>query len=188
MPRPKRCRRVSSLPDCRLFKPAGQPASSVAEVVLAVDEFEAVRLADHEGLYQEKAAARMGVSRQTFGRIVDSARRKVAQVLVEGLVLRIEGGNVEMAEMRTFACADCGHVWEVPCGTGRPAECPACQSQDFRRAEVVAIGQGGRQGGCRQRHRCSGQGRRAAGRGRGRGLAAGESPALETGRASEDEE
>ena len=124
MPRPKRCRRVTSLPNCSVFKPAGVRTSSLDEIVLSVDEFEALRLADHEGLYQEQAAERMGVSRQTFGRIVESARRKVARALVEGHTLRIEGGTVEMAETRTFQCADCEHTWQVPLGTGRPAECP----------------------------------------------------------------
>ena len=190
MPRGKRCRRVSLLPNCQLFKPAGVPAGSLTEVVLAVDEFEALRLADHEGLYQEKAAERMGVSRQTFGRIVESARKKVAQVLVEGLALRIEGGNVEMAEMRAFQCADCGHAWEVPFGTGRPAECPACQSKSFKRAQEVAVGQaGGQGGGCRRRRR-GGPGRQCAGQGRGqgRGRAASKTAAPETKNTTESEE
>ena len=151
MPRPKRCRRIASLPNFVLFKPAGVPGRTLQKVELTVDEYEALRLADYEGLYQEQAAERMGVSRQTFGRIVESARKKVARALVEGMALRIEGGVVEMAEKRAFECADCEHVWEVPFGTGRPAECPACQSKDFRRAQEAA-GQGGgrrrqRQGG-----------------------------------------
>jgi predicted DNA-binding protein (UPF0251 family) len=77
-----------------LFRPAGIPTRQLAEVVVTLDEFEALRLADREGLYHEEAAARMGISRATFGRIVESARRKVAGVLVEGRALRIEGGPV----------------------------------------------------------------------------------------------
>ena len=179
MPRPKRCRRVSLLPNCQLFKPAGVPAGSLSEVVLTVDEFEALRLADHEGFYQEKAAERMGVSRQTFGRIVESARKKVAQVLVEGLVLRIEGGNVEMADMRKFQCVDCEHVWEVPFGTGRLAECPACQSKSFQRVQEEVAGC---QGGGRRRRCHGGPGRQGAGQGRdrGRGRAASETTAPES--------
>ena len=102
MVRPKHCRRIASLPGSSLFKPAGIPACSLGQVVLAVDEFEALRLADYEALYQEQAAERMRISRQTFGRIVETARKKVAQALVEGLVLRIEGGEIEMAKMQTF--------------------------------------------------------------------------------------
>jgi predicted DNA-binding protein (UPF0251 family) len=132
MPRPRCCRRVSGSPACTIFKPAGIPAASLEEVVLSIDEYEAIRLADHEGLYHEQAAEKMGVSRQTFGRIVGEARRKVAKALVLGLALRIEGVEVAMEEARTFVCA-CGHAWDLPYGTGRPASCPACLGQDFHR-------------------------------------------------------
>jgi uncharacterized protein len=147
MPRPKRCRRVTSLPSCPVFKPAGVPRSSLREIVLTVDEFEALRLADHEGLYQKRAAERMSVSRQTFGRIVEAARRKVAQALVEGHALRIEGGTIEMAETRTFKCDDCEHSWQIPFGTERPGECPQCQSKNIHRAEEERGGRRGRRGG-----------------------------------------
>jgi uncharacterized protein len=111
-----------------IFKPAGVPALLLEEIVLSLDEFEAIRLADLEGLYHEQAAERMNISRQTFGRIVEEARGKIARVLVEGLALRIEGGEIEMAEQRTFRCQQCGHTWSVPFGTGRPDDCPACES------------------------------------------------------------
>jgi len=133
MPRPKRCRFVGFSPGSTLFKPAGIPARDCEQVVLAVDGFEALRLADFEGLYHEEAATRMGVSRQTFGRILESARKTVAQALVMGLVLKIEGGHVQMANKREFRCADCGHTWEVPFGGGRPVACPACQSGNLHR-------------------------------------------------------
>ena len=126
-----------------LFKPAGVPASQLVEIVLEIDELESVRLADLEGLYQEDAAEQMNVSRQTFGRIVSSARKKVAQALVQGMSLRIEGGEIEMAEQRSFVCLDCRHAWQLPFGTGRPAKCPACSSTSIRRAEKQrATGQG----------------------------------------------
>jgi predicted DNA-binding protein (UPF0251 family)/predicted Fe-Mo cluster-binding NifX family protein len=86
-------RRVSGRPAWTVFKPAGAPVRDLPEIELTLDEFEAVRLADHEGLYQEAAALRMGVSRQTFGRIVESARRKIAGALVNGCALRVEGGK-----------------------------------------------------------------------------------------------
>jgi predicted DNA-binding protein (UPF0251 family) len=70
----------------------------VEVVAITLDEFEALRLADLEGLYQEQAAAQMGVSRPTFSRIVDAARRKVADALVHGKVLRIEGGAVTASD------------------------------------------------------------------------------------------
>jgi predicted DNA-binding protein (UPF0251 family)/predicted Fe-Mo cluster-binding NifX family protein len=95
--RPKSCRRVGSSPDVTYFKPRGVPLSEIEEVVLSVDELESLRLADLEGMYQEEAAALMNVSRPTFGRIVDSARKKIAAALVQGKALRIEGGPVEAA-------------------------------------------------------------------------------------------
>lgn len=133
MPRPKRCRRIAEEPGCHVFKPAGVPASGMEELVLGLDELEALRLADFEGLYQEEAAVEMNVSRQTFGRIVASARRKVADALVNGKALKIKGGNIEMAEKRTFTCYDCRHVWELAYGTGRPTRCPECQSTNIHR-------------------------------------------------------
>ncbi len=93
MPRPKCCRRIGAEPGSTYFKPRGIPLTELNEVVLAADELEAVRLADLEGLYHEAAAARMGVSRQTFGRIVAAARAKVAEALVKGMALRIETGR-----------------------------------------------------------------------------------------------
>jgi predicted DNA-binding protein (UPF0251 family)/predicted Fe-Mo cluster-binding NifX family protein len=99
--RPKSCRRVGSQPYITYFKPRGVPLSELEEIVLTVDEFEALRLADHEGLYHEEAAVRMNVSRPTLGRILDAARRKVADALVGGKALRIEGGRVEVAETVT---------------------------------------------------------------------------------------
>ncbi len=109
MARPVNCRRVASMPQSDYFKPRGIPLSILEEVVLTVDEFEAIRLADLEGLYQEQAAEKMKVSRPTFGRIIESAHKKVAEALVQGKALKIEGGEFEMASMRKFRCDDCQH-------------------------------------------------------------------------------
>ncbi|MFO7570804.1 MAG: DUF134 domain-containing protein [Smithellaceae bacterium] len=109
MSRPKCCRKVCGVPDSNYFKPRGIPASELEEIVLSLDEFEAIRLADYEGMYHEQAAVRMEISRQTFGRIVEAARKKIADVLVSGKALRIEGGDVTVDESgrcdrnRTFA-------------------------------------------------------------------------------------
>lgn len=135
MARPRTCRRVNELPQCTYFKPRGMPMSALAEVLLTVDEFEALRLADLEGLYQEDAAARMNVSRATFGRILEAAHRKVADAIVRGKALRIEGGAVEMPSASRFQCGDCRHVWDVPFGAGRPGCCPSCKSENTYRAD-----------------------------------------------------
>jgi len=151
MARPRTCRRVAFTPESNYFKPRGIPLSLLEEIVLTVDEFEAIRLADLENLYQEEAAEKMNVSRQTFGRIIDSAHKKVAEALVKGKALKIEGGEFEMAAMRKFRCSDCQHSWELPYGTGRPGNCPSCKSGNIRRAEGdrgYARGAGSGQGRC----------------------------------------
>ena len=134
MPRPECCRRIGMSPGFSCFGPHGGHRCHGDDVLLSVDELEAIRLADLEGMYQEQAAEEMGVSRQTFGRIVESARKKVAQALVNGKNLRIEGGNVEMCNARQFECYDCKHTWDLPHGTGRPTECPECKSANIHRA------------------------------------------------------
>ena len=99
MPRPKCCRMIAGPPGCRSFGPVGMAGVAQPAVVLGLDEFEAIRLADLEGLYQEQAAEKLHVSRQTFGRIIEAARKKVAQALIEGRPLQIEGGPVQMMGM-----------------------------------------------------------------------------------------
>ena len=98
MPRPKCCRHICGVPAKNYFKPRGIPASDLEEVVLTLDEFEAIRLADYEELYQEEAAGKMNISRQTFGRIIESAHKKTADVLINGKALKIEGGEVTLNE------------------------------------------------------------------------------------------
>ena len=120
-----------------------------------------MRLADLEGLYQEQASRRMKVSRQTFARIVESARKKVAQALVQGKALRIEGGVIEMTNMRKFICRECKKEWEVPHGTGRPQECPGCGSVNIHRHPEVRGSPGW--GGRRRRGRCLRGGRMSPG-------------------------
>jgi uncharacterized protein len=118
--------------------------SVLTEVVLAFDELEAIRLSDLEGRYQEDAAAEMGVSRQTFGRIIEAAHRKVAEALCHGKALQIAGGIVEIMETRRFTCSACSHNWEVPYGVGRPSACPECRSVNVHRS----LEDRGHGGGC----------------------------------------
>ena len=98
MSRPKKCRCINCVPNTSYFKPKGIPIFQLEEVSLSLDELEAIRLADYEGWYHENAATKMKVSRATFGRILNKARRKVAEAIVDGKALRIEtntdqGGN-----------------------------------------------------------------------------------------------
>jgi uncharacterized protein len=134
MPRPCKMRRVDCDPLAFNFKPCGIPRRDLETVCLTLDELEALRLADLEELYQENAARKMNVSRQTFGNIIASAHKKVADFLINSKHLSIEGGSIMMNE-RSFTCSQCNHVWPVPCGTCRPNQCPQCKSEDIHRAE-----------------------------------------------------
>ncbi len=98
MTRARCCRKIGCVPDVTYYKPKGIPSSLLEEVVLTLDEFESIKLADFEGLYQEQAAVKMDISRQTFGRIIDSAHRKIADVLIHGKALKIAGGKVREGE------------------------------------------------------------------------------------------
>jgi predicted DNA-binding protein (UPF0251 family) len=96
MPRPRKCRRVAFMPGVTFFKPAGVPMKALQETALSVEEAEALRLKDLEGMEQEPAAERMNVSRPTFQRTLASARRKVADAILNGKAIRIAGGDFEM--------------------------------------------------------------------------------------------
>lgn len=101
MPRPFKKRRVCCNPKSDYFKPRGIPLDCLEEVTLSIDELEALRLADMEGAYQEEGAGRMNISRQTFGNIIASAHQKVAEALLEGKALKIEGGVVKTEEEKS---------------------------------------------------------------------------------------
>jgi len=94
MPRPPKHRVVTGRPAATVYKPAGVRAGELQWTNLTLDEFEAIRLVDGEGLDQETVGKRMGVSRPTVTRILASARSKIARVLVSGQALLIEGGPV----------------------------------------------------------------------------------------------
>lgn len=130
MSRPPCCRRVSGKPAASVFKPAGIPVRMLEEIVLALDEFEAIRLADLQGFYQEKAAECMKISRPTFGRIIDSARRKTAEALIMGKALRIEGGPVYAEKSPIFRCHACETEWNGP--DSGPDDCPHCHGRNSK--------------------------------------------------------
>jgi uncharacterized protein len=100
MPRPFCPRNIAGRPAASVFKPCGVPLRELEEIVMTLDEFEAIRLADLDDHYQEQAADQMAVSRATFSRIMDSAHKKVADALVHGKALRIEGGPVHLGARR----------------------------------------------------------------------------------------
>lgn len=133
MPRPSKCRRVEQLPGYTYFKPTGIPMSELSEVVLTVEELEAIRLRDLTGMEHEECAEKMLVSRPTFHRILASARQKVAQALINGKALRVTGGNYKLVQYK-LKCLSCGHQWEgtICC---RRTICPACYGSDWQRVD-----------------------------------------------------
>ncbi|MBU1204146.1 MAG: DUF134 domain-containing protein [Nanoarchaeota archaeon] len=96
MVRPRLCRRVQFNPDITYFKPRGISLKELEEVILSIDEFEAVRLKDLESLDQEKAAKKMNISQPTFNRILHSARKKISDALINSKAIRIQGGNFKL--------------------------------------------------------------------------------------------
>ena len=97
MPRPRKPRFVQGGPMANVFKPLGIPARDLEEVVLPIEGLEALRLNDLDKLDQETAAARMNVSRQTFGRTLAQARTLISEALVMGKMIRIQGGTYTLA-------------------------------------------------------------------------------------------
>ena len=145
MPRPIKRRRVAFLPELSYFKPAGIPMRTLEEVTISVEEAEAIRLKDLEEMDQENCAEKMNISRQTFQRVLGSARQKIADALLNGKSIRIEGGNFEMA-MHRFRCID-GHEWEVPFDVmvnEPPEACPSCNTSNILPLEHVESGWGRR--------------------------------------------
>jgi len=145
-------RRVGFIPRVTYFKPAGVRLDQSQEICLAVEEAEAIRLKDLEGLEQEECAQRMNVSRTTFARVLNSARQKMADALLNGKAIRIEGGNFEMAARR-FMCVN-GHEWDVPFEVminTPPQFCPTCNTPGILPLQPPGLGWG--RGGRRRRHR-----------------------------------
>ena len=129
MPRPKCFRKIGCMPDVKYFKPKGIPSSSLEEVILTLDEFESIKLADFEEMYQEQAALKMNISRQTFGRIVDSAHKKIADVLIHGKALKIEGGTIEIGKPVKIRCETCSQLFENSIAPEIPIDCPRCKCE-----------------------------------------------------------
>jgi predicted DNA-binding protein (UPF0251 family) len=156
MPRPFRLRRVRFQPGITHFKPAGVRLSQLNEVILTMGEFEAIRLKDFEDLDQTEAAKKMNISQPTFARLIETARKKIADAIVNGKAIRIEGGHFKMVQPRrrmgpgrgagrgmgrgfgpgpggNCVCPKCGA--KVPQIRGQPCvsrKCPKCKSMMVR--------------------------------------------------------
>lgn len=128
MPGPYRRRRIHQPPNFSNFKPSGIPRKMLKTVILAIDEYEAIRLADYHGLEHAQAAEKMAISRPTFSRLIEKARHKIALAIIDGMELVVEGGNVEFANtMRR--CMDCGDEHISPYNE-KINDCPECGSEN----------------------------------------------------------
>ncbi len=94
MPRPQRCRKIGRRPDVTYFKPAGMGLKALEEIVLTIDEYEAVRLKDLNGLDQAESASKMNISQPTFQRLITIARKKISDAIINGKAIKVEGGNI----------------------------------------------------------------------------------------------
>lgn len=124
MPRPKQERKICQPPLMKGFKPFGIPLNLLSSVTLLFDEYEAIRLLDYEGMNQEEAAAKLNVSRPTLTRIYEKARKTIAQALVEGKMIQIEGGNVQF-EKQWYRCKRC---YKLVDGLENHVKCKNCKS------------------------------------------------------------
>jgi predicted DNA-binding protein (UPF0251 family)/DNA-directed RNA polymerase subunit RPC12/RpoP len=136
MARPVKWRKIENIPDVQQFFPEVEDIEEAGENVLKLEELEAIRLKDLEGLEQSECAERMQVSRPTFQRILISAREKVADSLTNGKAIRIDGGKYTRA-IHLVRCLDCGREWnESAENTDRCQDtgyvCPGCSSRKLQ--------------------------------------------------------
>ena len=129
MSRPQYNRIVHEPPLFSSFKPVGIPEHSLNRIQLTLDEFEAFRLADQMELSQSEAADEMGISRSTFTRLIAKARKKMADFLINGGMLTIEGGSVHFRN-NIIRCSGCGHMFKILMHVNMN-ECPVCDSEDL---------------------------------------------------------
>ena len=112
MARPTKYRTVEFFPEGNYFVPLGKKECELEEVELKVEELEAIRLKDIEGLTQEECAKKMEISRQTFQNIIESGRKKIAIALTQGKAIKIAGGHYTTRFCK-FRCAKCGYIYTV---------------------------------------------------------------------------
>lgn len=144
--RPRCPRRIEREPDITYFKPRGIPLNELGVVIILFEELETIRLTDIEGMEQEQAAQLMGISRRVFWEDLQSARRKIAEALVEGKAIRIEGGSYRVESKRWHKCQNCKNEWEEHYETGKPRKCPKCDGVNINKNPEDENGQGSEKG------------------------------------------
>jgi predicted DNA-binding protein (UPF0251 family) len=133
MPRPIRNRKVVNPPQMSGFKPFGMPFCELKVLELQFDEYESINLVNYQDLSQDAAAELMGISRPTFTRVYNRALKKIAKAFVEGMAIKIEGGNVEF-EKQWYKCQKCFKLID---GIENHIKCKGCNS--FSKNELIKI-------------------------------------------------
>jgi uncharacterized protein len=126
MSRPPTEKKIGCHPGRRVFRPAGIPLKKSEIIQVSLDEFEAIRLADVEGMRHEDAAEKMGTSRPTLNRILNSARKKVGTALTESRPIVVEGGNVMVEQIPDTGCRKCDVKFRETTGSKGTWNCPKC--------------------------------------------------------------
>lgn len=129
MPRRKRLRKVVSPPGFKGYKPYGNRGERKEHVDLLYEEYEAIKLADYDLMNHLEASQLMGVSRATFARVYESARRKIALALVEAREIRSVFGNAQL-DKSWYECSSCNARFSMP-ETLQYQECPICKNEDI---------------------------------------------------------
>ena len=129
MSRPEKHRIIYEPPIFTGFKPTGVARNLLEESIMSLDEFESFRLADYVGLSHAEAADEMEISRSTFTRLVEKARRKIADLIIQGRVLTIDGGNIHFRN-NIIRCHDCGHMFNIDIQAAFN-KCPVCHSTNL---------------------------------------------------------
>jgi len=130
MSRRKRLRRILAPPGFKGYRPYGHIRGKMDHIELLYEEYEAIKLADYDHMNHQEASVLMGVSRPTFARIYESARRKIAMALVETREIRSASGNAWMDES-WFLCEDCQSRFTMP-STIQAQRCPLCKSANIK--------------------------------------------------------
>ena len=129
MARPQNDRVVKEPPLFNEFKPIGVPARNLAKIFISLDEYEAIRLSDQIGYSHLEASEEMNISRSTFSRLIEAARKKMADFIIRGKILSIEGGNIHFTN-NIIKCQDCGYIFNIKMSDDI-GDCPECHSSNL---------------------------------------------------------
>lgn len=141
MPRPRRIRRIFFEPRINYFKPAGISLAHLEDNIITRDELEAIRLIDQEGIEQGKAGKKMKISQPTLSRLLASARKKIADSLINSKAIKIQGGVFEMVRpgmgrRRMTGAGGRGRMGGFAAGPGGACVCPKCGNKEQHKIGV----------------------------------------------------